>query len=820
MLSKNILRSISQRSEEWFQKRHSIITASDVASILEVHPFVSAYELLQKKVQPYNSSTNICTKATEWGEKYESYALEEYKKMPIIEGNKKVHNIGLVIHSDYNWIGASPDGLVQSIDDKNTYWLLEIKCPYKRNFENKGTKLPRYIWIQVQIQMEVCNLPFCHIYQCKYNNDNLCASKLTTIQRDKDWFQNIAFPRIQSFYELIQKGKEYSQFENPYPNPCKWVSLHSFYGYLLEDPLLDWLDYYKYEDVIQRCIERNPSNYHKKNNQKTNIKNNLIEKLQEFSKKNNFTCTYISNLNNKNCESLSIYQYNKTKEAIVQKYDIIIRPVLLDHTKKSYGIADCIIHNKVLKEFCREYNIIIQDLDRIELIDGYVVCCTTLKNSYPYNGLLHKWDKILHKIYTSYANIVEKIIKKQTNVLLLGNTSGIICKYTNIDCINNGISWINTIRNEGKSWLSCINSNVLPSNKKMMPNMCNRYDNIWRNVKKELSEKWGEITLLWYCGIQQRKKAHGKGIYSWKSNIPIKSFIKSMYTGNEQIFSKRKNIMSSMIKLHRTNHKIYHSVDFGELSEPFIDTENALEVFIDFEVLPHSVISEKQKETIYLIGMYWKNPETQEFIQNSFISENISLYSEKKMIQEWWKNVKQIRKKYKKEKVILYHWSHAEKKFLDKAFVRHSLHYMKDSLSSGKYDLRDLMEMYVEGEVVIRNVWNYSVKDIAKGLHKNGFIPEVWDDTAKGGDMVQSGEGSIYTATSCYREAIRSGCHVSDVTKFEYLQEYNSMDCKVLYYLLLFLRMYIYTKDPRQIRRNRRKHTITLEDRNPKKRKS
>jgi len=32
--------------------------------------------------------------------------------------------------------------------------------------------------------------------------------------------------------------------------------------------------------------------------------------------------------------------------------------------------------------------------------------------------------------------------------------------------------------------------------------------------------------------------------------------------------------------------------------------------------------------------------------------------------------------------------------------------------------------------------------------------------------------------------------------------------------------MYIYTKDPRQIRRNRRKHTITLEDRNPKKRKS
>ena len=815
----HIWKSVPQKSLEWFQKRHTMITASDVASILEVHPFVSAYELLQKKIQPFRSSYTK-TKATEWGEKYEPYALEEYKKLPIIQGNKKVHTIGLVTHPTYTWLGASPDGLVQSMDNKNAYWLLEIKCPYKRNFENKGTKLPIYIWIQVQIQMEVCNLSFCHIYQCRYNEDNLCASKLSTIERDTNWFNTIAFPRIKKFYELVQKGKEYSNLQNPYPNPVEWVSLHSFYGYLLEDPLLDWLDYYKNTDSIQKCIERNPPMYNKKNNQKTNITFSLIQKLQDFSEKNNFTYTYISSLDNKNYESLSIYQYNKTKEAIEQKYDIIIRPVLLDYTKKSYGIADCIIHNKVLKEFCKEYNIIIQDLDTISSVDGYVVCCTTLKNTYPYNSKLSKWDKILHKIYSKYATITGSICSKETNILLLGNTSGIICKKTFTDTIHKGIEWVHTIRNEGTEWLSCIDKTTVPTNKKMMPNMCNKYDNVWRNVKKELAERWGEITLLWYCGIQQRRKAHSKNIFSWKSDIPISTFIQSMYTSSEQLYSKRKNIMSSMIQLHRTNHKIYHSVDFGELSEPYIDTDKALEVFIDFEVLPSGIFVEKQKETIYLIGMYWKNPETQEFVKNSFIAENISLYSEKKMIQEWWKNVKSIRRKYKKEKVILYHWSKAEERFLDKAFSRHSLHYMKDSFSSGKYELRDLMEMYVEGEVVIRNVWSYSVKDIAKGLHKNGFIPEVWDDTKKGGDMVQNGEGSVFAATTCYRESNTTGCPIHDVPRFQYLQEYNLMDCKVLYYLLLFLRMYIYTKDPRQLRRNHRKHKITLEDRNPKKRKS
>ena len=84
------------------------------------------------------------------------------------------------------------------------------------------------------------------------------------------------------------------------------------------------------------------------------------------------------------------------------------------------------------------------------------------------------------------------------------------------------------------------------------------------------------------------------------------------------------------------------------------------------------------------------------------------------MIKTWWENVKQLKRRYGVEKVILYHWSPAEERFLKKAFKRHSLSYIKSNLESGSYDLRDLMEMYVDSEVVIRGVWGYSVKDIAK----------------------------------------------------------------------------------------------------------
>ena len=126
------------------------------------------------------------------------------------------------------------------------------------------------------------------------------------------------------------------------------------------------------------------------------------------------------------------------------------------------------------------------------------------------------------------------------------------------------------------------------------------------------------------------------------------------------------------------------------------------------------------------------------------------------------------------------------------------------------------MEMFVEAEVVIRNVWGYSVKDIAKGLHKHGLISEVWDDTEKGGDMINTGEGTLETATNCYKEILNTGMTIYNNPNFTPIREYNQMDCNVLQHLLSFLRNYVYSKDPRQLRRNKRKRNTINETLNKK----
>ena len=837
--------TIKQKTPEWYEERNKVITATDVSSILEINPFISKYEILQNKIKKIPISNINDNPATSWGEFHEPLAKEYYETMPLINGSRKIHEVGLINHSKYSWLAASPDGVVESIDNNTSgekkWWLLEIKCPYKREFKNKGHKTPFYIWVQIQIQLEVCDLPFCHLLQCKYiSNDNnkavsqLDHRKITTILRDKEWFNKIALPNLIDFWNLIQKSKQYNNFINPYPNPKEWVSLNSFTGFLLKDPIIDWFNMYSNNDIIKNISNKNPiinNSYKNKIKDKINTFKSIIEQITKYGTDNKKNVIYVSNIDEQLSSELSVSKYEITKKALVDKIDIIIRPVLLDYKRKIYGIPDILMKNEVALKYLEKYpntnglNFLSDSIASDENNkNNYTLFSITIKNNYPKHGALSKWDNVLKNKYTGYASILNSITNtSQTLISLIGINTCILFDPETIDSnecvkINDGVQWVRTLREKGESWLTCINSDDIPTNRNIMPNMCNKFDQHWRYIKKELAEKWGELTLLWYCGIDQRNRAHDKGIYTWKSTISTVSseeIVMSLYANNNNdinSFSNRKRIINSMITLNRTPDKVFSSRHIGELTEPFIDTHKALEVYIDFEVLPKKIINKKyskklrsQQDIIYLIGMKWVCKDTNTLKFKSFITDTLTLSAEKEMIKKWWDDVKKLKKETKSEKVILYHWSPAEERFLNNAFKRHTLSYIKHNLNSSYYELRDLMEMFVDAEVVIRNVWGYSVKDVAKGLHKHGLISEVWDDTEKGGDTINSGEGTLITAKNCYKE-INNGISIHNNPNFTPLKEYNEMDCDVLYHLLIFLREHIYTTNPRQKRKNNRIH--------------
>jgi putative phage-type endonuclease len=149
-----------QRSVEWYALRKKILTASSLASALGKCHFTSRDELLLGKIEetPYVSNP-----ITEWGVKYEDVAIMFYEELY----NTKILDFGLVPHPEFTIFGASPDGICDDLNNgKDDYIarMIEIKCPPKRKFTKT---VPHHYWMQMQGQLEVCDLDECDFFQVK-----------------------------------------------------------------------------------------------------------------------------------------------------------------------------------------------------------------------------------------------------------------------------------------------------------------------------------------------------------------------------------------------------------------------------------------------------------------------------------------------------------------------------------------------------------------------------------------------------------------------------------------------------------------------------
>jgi hypothetical protein len=96
-----------------------------------------------------------------WGNKYEPISVLIYEHM----FNTKVGLFGCIKHEKYNFLGASPDGI--NVDKENERYgrMLEIKNIVNR--EINGIPKKEY-WIQMQIQMETCELEECDFLETKF----------------------------------------------------------------------------------------------------------------------------------------------------------------------------------------------------------------------------------------------------------------------------------------------------------------------------------------------------------------------------------------------------------------------------------------------------------------------------------------------------------------------------------------------------------------------------------------------------------------------------------------------------------------------------
>jgi len=157
----------TQRTKEWYETRHRLITASNAYKAFENDS--SRNQLIYEKCQPLAIDDVVVkpeqpvntTTAMHWGQKYEPVSVMYYETM----FSTKVAEYGCIQHNNYKFLGASPDGIVSDPLLPRFGRMLEIKNIVNRDID--GIPKKEY-WIQMQLQMETCDLNECDFLETRF----------------------------------------------------------------------------------------------------------------------------------------------------------------------------------------------------------------------------------------------------------------------------------------------------------------------------------------------------------------------------------------------------------------------------------------------------------------------------------------------------------------------------------------------------------------------------------------------------------------------------------------------------------------------------
>lgn len=152
----------TQRTDEWYSFRSKLLTASSIWKVWGSDSVKN--QLIYDKCIPFNSEkyNSFNTESPlHHGQKYEQLSVMYYEE----KFNTKIEDFGCIKHNKYPFIGASPDGI--NTDAKNNRFgrMLEIKNIVNR--EITGIPKEEY-WIQMQLQMETCDLDECDFLETHF----------------------------------------------------------------------------------------------------------------------------------------------------------------------------------------------------------------------------------------------------------------------------------------------------------------------------------------------------------------------------------------------------------------------------------------------------------------------------------------------------------------------------------------------------------------------------------------------------------------------------------------------------------------------------
>lgn len=607
----------------------------------------------------------------------------------------------------------------------------------------------------------------------------------------------------------------------------QWVSAGRTRNWILDDPLIDWLQRYgKSRDYVPR---QEFLDY----NQDLDFVQFIFEKGREFE-------AGILRLLEEQYEVATIARghedirrLDKAEEtfaAMQQGAPIIYQPVLWDAQNLTYGSPDFLLRSDVLfhlfpDSLCEgdalttapdlgdnpwHYRVVDVKFTTLhfnaagsELANGGSAAAYKAQ-VYVYNRMLGRvqgfepplsyllgrgWSRTSKGIDYRGDSAMERLAP-------IPQSGTITNKVTIAHAVDQALEWVRRVRTEGRDWELI----PTPSVPELYPNVGGVDDDMmretdvidpegddedglagrWENVKKWLAGELKELTQLWQVGVGKRTEAHGRGLYRWDDPglTPIDVGIKGEKQAPtlQKILDVNRHGGPRVLpgRINKTRHEWFcaRGVEF------YVDFEFCSDLNDDFSNLPRK----GGQPLIFMIGC--GHVENGRWQFNIFVTENLSEVEEGRIIREWFDHMAEVRDRLSVQDTAprIFHWSHAEvsslKTAYNSAWNRHNQ--PPDWPELAWYDF--LQNVMRREPVAVRGALKFGLKAIANAMHSQGLIETNWADSPV------DGLGAMVGAWRCDEKARDLGVPMSTLDLMQEIARYNEVDCKVMMEIVRYLR--------------------------------
>tara|TARA_B100002051_G_scaffold276625_1_gene326214 strand:- start:2074 stop:3702 length:1629 start_codon:yes stop_codon:yes gene_type:complete len=533
----------------------------------------------------------------------------------------------------------------------------------------------------------------------------------------------------------------------------KTLNINLLKNYILNDPICD------YYNIMQKHYNKDKDTFYKNYilNESENYKQKLLVKI-------------INKSNKKNTDAITV---EKTIDKLLKNEPLITNAKLYNHKYNININCDIIIQNKLLRKIFPKI-----DNYPFHLINPQKYVCIDLSYSTVHFKIdlqdIQNDNLILYKKCNLYlcSLAIEELIHIKPTCFIIAKEyyykKNLLDKNNFIGCIlineiiktkvKHSIRWIRTLQKEYKSMVLL----PQPSHLELYPNM-NFKESEWENEKMKLAEVIKEITLVWNISFNERCGFIKKNIYCW-DDPNLLSFLKEskkkniqermihMNQQNDILIYPRKNISSQFLEiLKEKKHEFYFDV------ESFLSFDEKQELFIDELKINEPMIG--------IIGIIHNN-NFKDFTINKY--ELKDEYNCIKYFLDYLKNI------CKNEKIYLYHWGHAECKYLE---------YMKKIYSDYDYSqihLINILDYFRTQPIIVQGVFKFGLKSIGKALYNHNLIKSTWNENDNGLDSMIQFKQVCKNHTK--KIPLKRNNIITEVI------EYNRIDCQVLYEIIELLR--------------------------------